>query len=102
MNVSLPPHTSRVNIVKIVASFFCIVASVSGGVDHAEPQRQREMTQHTEATSCPCEFALRLSQGSSFQYCSLVCGSHPCSLAHKIGRKQDTDTMKEGKCFMLL
>lgn len=26
------------NIVKAVASFFCIVASVSGRVDHAEPE----------------------------------------------------------------
>ena len=38
--VSLPSHTSRVNLVKAVASFFClIVASVSGGVDHAQPER---------------------------------------------------------------
>lgn len=27
------------NLFKAVASFFCIVASVSGGVDHAEPEQ---------------------------------------------------------------
>lgn len=82
--------------------FSALLPQYLEGLTMQNQNRQRDMTQHTEATSCPCEFTLRLSQGFSFQYCSLVCGSHSYSLAHQIGRKQDTDTMKEGKCFTLL
>lgn len=36
MCLALPPHTLRVNSVKAVTSFLCVV-SVSGGDDDAEP-----------------------------------------------------------------
>lgn len=96
----LPPHTLRVNIVKAVASFLYIVASISGGVDDAGPeQAERDDSAH-RGRFLPLwvhtEAAIRLFVSV---VPSWVSGSHPYAPAYWIGRKQEVDSAREGRCF---
>lgn len=95
-----PPHTLRVNIVKAVASFLYIVASISGGVDDAGP----EQAERDDSAHRGCFLPLWVHTEAAIRLFvsvvpSWVSGSHPYAPAYWIGRKQEVDSAREGRCF---